>query len=78
MACSIHCYNGGTCDGDTCHCIQESGIAKYHGDSCERPGSDPCAGNPCQNDGTCETSAISNIQVCFIKNLGIFLKDVLY
>ena len=74
LACSVPCYNGGVCDGDSCHCSQENGIAKYHGESCHVPGSDPCAGNPCQNDGSCTSiiQAINNIQVCFINILTNF------
>ena len=72
MACNIPCYNDGICDGDTCQCSQETGIAKYHGESCDMPAA--CDGNPCQNGGNCSIiEAIDNTQVCFIKNFGKFL-----
>ena len=68
MACNIPCFNGGICDGDACQCSQENGIAKYHGENCDMPGIDPCAGNPCENNGTCTTIIQGEIQACFIKN----------
>ena len=57
-----------------CQCSQENGIAKYHGESCEMPGRDACAGSPCQNDGSCTTFIQGETQVRFIKNIKIFLK----
>ena len=50
-----------------CECIQENGIAKYHGESCEMPGSDACAGNPCQNGGSCTIIIQGGTQACFIE-----------
>ena len=47
----IPCYNDGTCNGETCLCSQENGIANYYGVSCDMPAA--CNGNPCQNGGTC-------------------------
>ena len=52
---------------DGCQCSHENGLAKYHGESCEMPGSDACAGSPCQNGGTCTTIIQGEIQACFIK-----------
>ena len=53
---------------ESCQCIQENGLAKYHGESCEIPGSDACAGSPCQNGGSCTTIIQGEIQACFIIN----------
>ena len=47
----IPCLNDGTCDGQTCQCSQENGIAKYYGEGCDMPAA--CNGDPCQNGGTC-------------------------
>ena len=52
---------------EACQCSQENGIAKYHGESCEIPGSDACAGSPCQNGGSCTTIIQGETQACFIK-----------
>ena len=74
-ACSAPCYNDNICDGDTCHCIQENGVAKYYGESCEMPGRDECSGNPCQNGGTCSTTIQDEIQACFKQSLNKFYKS---
>ena len=60
---------------ESCHCIQENGKSKYHGESCEKPGNDSCAGSPCQNGGTCSTIIQGEIQACFIKKIKKFLKS---
>ena len=52
---------------ESCQCSQENGIEKYHGESCEMPGRDACAGSPCQNGGTCTTIIQGEIQARFIK-----------
>ena len=67
--CLIPCYNGGVCDGETCQCSQENGIAKYYGVSCDMPIA--CNGNPCQNGGTCSinTEVDDDIQVYVINNV---------
>ena len=74
LPCNIPCYNDGICDGDTCQCRQENGIAKYRGESCEILGDDACAGNPCQNGGMCTLIVEGEIQACFLKNLKEFSK----
>ena len=65
--CSIPCHNSGICNGESCQCSQENGIAKYHGESCEIPGRDACCGSPCQNGGTCSTIILDKIQASFKK-----------
>ena len=74
----LPCFNNGICNGQTCQCSQENGIAKYHGESCEMPGRDPCDQNPCQNGGTCSTISSANIQVCFIRKIVNFSFHYLY
>ena len=76
----VPCYNHGTCNeasvwSETCQCSQENGIAKYHGESCEMPGSDACAGNPCQNGGLCTTIIQGETQACFINYIKTFYKS---
>ena len=70
MTCSVPCYNDGICDGDTCHCIQENGITKYHGESCDMPAA--CDGNPCKNGGTCMTIIKDEFQACFLIKIRSF------
>ena len=61
----VPCYNGNTCDGQTCQCSQENGNAKYYGESCDMPAA--CEGNPCQNGGTCNSNTQADgSQVCFV------------
>ena len=73
VPCNIPCHNGGMCiKGETCQCIKENGIAKYHGESCEMPGRDPCDQNPCQNGGNCSTTIQAGFQVCFIRTIRKF------
>ena len=55
-------------ESEGCQCSQENEIAKYHGESCEMPGRDACAGSPCQNGGSCTTIIQGEIQACFIIN----------
>ena len=59
----------------SCQCSQENGIEKYHGESCEMPGRDACAGNPCQNGGTCSTFIQGETQACFISIIENFSKS---
>ena len=66
--CSIPCYNSGICNGETCKCSQENGIAKYYGESCDL---NICELNLCQNGGTCSTSQL-NTQVRFTRNIENF------
>ena len=60
---------------EICQCSQENGIAKYHSESCEMPGSDACAGDPCQNGGLCTTIIQGETQACFIHNKKKFYKS---
>ena len=60
-----------------CQCSQENGLAKYHGESCEMPGSDECAESPCQNGGSCTTIIKGETQACFIKNIKTTTKIML-
>ena len=60
---------------ESCQCIQENGLAKYHGESCEMPGSDACAGNPCENGGSCTIIIQGKTQACFIKNITKFYRS---
>ena len=54
---------------EVCQCSQQNGIAKYHGESCEMPGSDACAESPCQNGGICTVNILGENQACFIKKI---------
>ena len=67
----IPCYSG-TCNGETCQCNEENGIAKYHGVSCDMPAA--CDGNPCQNGGRCSANTLTdNTQACFKVNFDIYM-----
>ena len=59
----------------SCQCSQENGIAKYHGESCEMPGRDACAGSPCHNGGICKIIIQGEIQACFINIIKNFSKS---
>ena len=61
----VSCYNGATCNGQTCRCSEENGIAQYYGESCDMPAA--CSGEPCQNNGKCDGKTQANgSQVGFV------------